>query len=62
MSQPQTLNFAPTLPPEEAARADLYGLLARLFATGPDALVLAAIAASPADFGADSPLAAQAVR
>lgn len=57
MSQPQTLNFAPTLPPEEAARADLYGLLARLFATGPDALVLAAIAASPADFGADSPLA-----
>ena len=57
MSQPQPLNFVPTLPPEEAARADLYGLLARLFATGPDALVLAAIAGSQADFGADSPLA-----
>ncbi len=57
MSQSQTLNFVPALPPEEAARADLYGLLARLFASGPDALVLAAIAASEADFGADSPLA-----
>ncbi len=57
MSQPQSLNFVPTLPPEEAARADLYGVLARLFATGPDVAVLAAIAAAQADFGADSALA-----
>jgi hypothetical protein len=57
MNQPQSLNFVPTLPPEEAARADLYGVLARLFATGPDVAVLAAIAAAQADFGADSALA-----
>ena len=56
MSAAQTLNFVPTLPPEEAARADLYALLARLFATGPDQAVLSAIAGSQADFGADSAL------
>ncbi len=56
MSISQTLDFVPTLPPEEAARADLYGVLARLFASGPDGEVLAAIAGSQAGFGPDSPL------
>lgn len=36
MSGAQPLNFAPTLPPEEAARANLYGLIARLFYAPPD--------------------------
>ncbi|MBL8385522.1 MAG: molecular chaperone TorD family protein [Burkholderiales bacterium] len=39
------------LAPEEALRADLYGLIARLFAAPPDAPLLAAIAGSPADLG-----------
>lgn len=56
MSASQTLNFVPTLPPEEAARADLYALLARLFASGPDEAVLSAIAGSQTDFGPDSSL------
>jgi len=40
------LRFVPTLPPEEAARAHFYGLLARLFYTPPDAALLAALAAA----------------
>lgn len=40
------LKFAPTLPAEEAARANFYGLLARLFYAPPDASLLAAIAAA----------------
>lgn len=36
MSGAQPLNFAPTLPPEEAARANLYGVIARLFYSPPD--------------------------
>jgi TorA maturation chaperone TorD len=47
------LQFAPTLPAEEAARANLYGLLARLFYAPPDAELLAAIA------GADEIVAEQ---
>jgi TorA maturation chaperone TorD len=35
------------LAPEDAARADFYALLARLFAAPPDAALLAAIAAAP---------------
>jgi len=35
------------LPPEDQARADFYALLARLFAEGPDAALLSAIAAAP---------------
>lgn len=48
------LQFVPTLAPEEAARADLYGLLARLFYAAPDAALLASIASSArsADAGA----------
>jgi TorA maturation chaperone TorD len=40
------LQFVPTLPPEEAARANLYGLLARLFYSPPDAALLDSIAAA----------------
>ena len=36
MSGAQPLNFARTLPPEEAARANLYGVIARLFYAPPD--------------------------
>jgi|APIni6443716594_1056825.scaffolds.fasta_scaffold09538_2 TorA maturation chaperone TorD len=35
------------LEPEDQARADFYALLARLYAAGPDAALLAAIAAAP---------------
>jgi TorA maturation chaperone TorD len=35
-----------TVPPEEAARADFYALLARLFVGGPDGPLLAALAAA----------------
>ena len=36
MSGAQPLSFVPTLPPEEAARAGLYGVIARLFYAPPD--------------------------
>lgn len=32
----EPLQFVPTLPPEEAARANVYGLIARLFYAAPD--------------------------
>jgi TorA maturation chaperone TorD len=38
------MQFSPTLPPEEAARADLYALLARLYYDAPDAALLASLA------------------
>jgi TorA maturation chaperone TorD len=38
------LQFVPTLPPEEVARANFYGLLARLFYAPPDAELLEALA------------------
>jgi TorA maturation chaperone TorD len=40
------LQFAPTLPPEEAARANFYALLARLFYAPPDAALLRSLAAA----------------
>ena len=40
------MQFSPTLPPEEAARANFYALLARLFYAAPDAALLAALAAA----------------
>jgi TorA maturation chaperone TorD len=40
------LEVVPKLPEEEAARANFYGLLARLFYAPPDAQLLAAIAAA----------------
>lgn len=44
MSGAQPLNFVSTLPPEEVARANFYGLLARLFYAPADATLLEAIA------------------
>ena len=46
MSEAVPLQFAPTLPPEEVARANFYGLLARLFYAPPDAELLQAMAAA----------------
>ncbi len=40
----QVMGFVETLPPEEVARANFYGLLARLFYAPPDAPLLEAIA------------------
>ena len=42
----QPLHFVETLPPEEVARANFYGLLARLFYGPPDASLLKTIAAA----------------
>ena len=44
MSRP--VHFVRTLPPEEQARANLYGLLARLFYSAPDAGLLGMIGAA----------------
>ena len=44
MSGAQPVSFHPALPPEEAARANFYGLLARLYYAPPDATLLEAIA------------------
>jgi TorA maturation chaperone TorD len=41
---PTPMRFVPTLPPEEVARANFYGLLARLFYAPPDAALLEALA------------------
>jgi TorA maturation chaperone TorD len=38
------MQFVPTLPPEEVARANFYGLLARLFQAPPDAALLRSLA------------------
>ena len=57
MSAAQGLNKVSPLPPEEAVRADLYALLARLFAAGPDAAILAGIAGPAAPFGDSGALA-----
>ena len=44
MSGARPLNFVSTLPPEEVARANFYGLLARLFYAAPDAQLLETLA------------------
>lgn len=46
-----------SLPPEEAARADFYALLARLFYAPPDAALLQVLARAPAMDAEDGPLA-----
>ena len=40
------LQMVSTLPPEEAARADFYALIARLFYAPPDAALLETLAAA----------------
>lgn len=44
MSGAQPLDFVATLPPEEVARANIYGLLARLFYGPPDTQLLETLA------------------
>jgi TorA maturation chaperone TorD len=44
--EPAPLVFAPSIDPEDQARADFYALLARLYAPEPDAALLASIAAA----------------
>jgi TorA maturation chaperone TorD len=44
----QVMRFVETLPPEEVARANFYGLLARLFYAPPDAPLLGAMAGADA--------------
>lgn len=46
MTEVKPVQFVRTPPPEDAARADLYALLSRLFYAGPDAAMLSAIAAA----------------
>lgn len=60
MSDAVPMQFAPTLPPEETARANFYGLLARLFYAPPDAALLSALAgaAAPQEEGEDGIAAA----
>ena len=57
MSGAQPLNFAPTLPPEEAARANLYGVIARLFYAPPDEQLIAELQLGGGDPGDHSKLA-----
>jgi TorA maturation chaperone TorD len=57
----QPLQFVRTLPPEEQARANFYGLLARLFYGPPDAALLGALAQS-GEISADEPGLAAAWR
>ena len=51
---PLRLTATPTLPAEEAARADLYALLSRLFYSGPDAALMRSIAHSGNAYGGPS--------
>ena len=58
MTRTDTLQMVNPQVPEDAARADLYALLARLFYAGPDAAVLDAIVRADSLVGqGDSPLA-----
>ena len=57
----QPLQFVRTLPPEEQARANFYGLLARLFYGPPDAALLGALAGG-GELSADEPGLAAAWR
>jgi TorA maturation chaperone TorD len=57
MSGAQPLNFVPTLPPEEAARAGLYGLIARLFYAPPDEQFISELQLANVDASDASPLA-----
>jgi len=58
MSGAQPLNFVPTLPAEEAARANLYGVIARLFYAPPDEQLIAELQLSAGEEASDpSPLA-----
>jgi TorA maturation chaperone TorD len=62
MSAPDQGGSHATLAPEDALRAELYGLLAHLFAAGPGADLLKSVAASPVEFGAEGDLLGSAWR
>lgn len=62
MSGAQPLNFVPTLPPEEAARANLYGIIARLFYAAPDEQLIAELQLAGGSDSADSSALAVAWR
>jgi TorA maturation chaperone TorD len=53
MSEPDSAIRGEALAPEDALRAELYGLLAHIFAAGPREEVLRSVAASPVEIGAD---------
>jgi TorA maturation chaperone TorD len=61
MTDSSNVAFRPYVAAEDHARANLYALIARLFAAPPDAALIAAIASSPPlsteDDGAELPLA-----
>jgi TorA maturation chaperone TorD len=58
MSGAQPLSFVRTLPPEEAARANLYGVIARLFYAPPDEQLISELQlAAGSDRSDTSPLA-----
>ena len=59
MSEAIAMQFVPPVSPEDQARADLYGLLARLFYAPPDANLLTELrlASPPAEDG--EPLTAE---
>jgi TorA maturation chaperone TorD len=62
MSTPDQVDGSATLAPEDALRAELYGLLAHLFAAGPGDDLLKSVAASPVELGAEGELLGSAWR
>lgn len=56
-AQPMPQDVAAELSPEDAGRARLYGLLARIFRAGPDAALLRALAGSHGALDGDGALA-----
>src|SRR5260221_14291277 len=44
--EPSAITLHPAIAPEDQARAEFYAVLARLYATAPDAPILASIGAS----------------
>ena len=62
MSAPDNVGLEDSLAPEDALRAELYGLLAHIFAAGPREEVLRSVAASPVEIGADGDLLCNAWR
>jgi len=62
MSGAQPLNFVPTLPPEEAARANLYGIIARLFYAPPDEQLISELQIAASGAASDGSVLAAAWR
>ena len=58
MSEARPVDFVRSLPPEEAARANLYGVIARLFYAPPDEQLIAELQLAGSDPADRSPLVA----